>query len=620
MSVTITSVTLIGGNPPTQVRIQGAYTDCEKVDVWISCVQGQIGAYHPSLSAADPSNFIFDINLPSTCQCEDTIYVTMDCHQGLGRPSSAAGTTKLTFDCDCCPKVTLQQPITPSYTGGIPVVSFQLVTPGTWIPSGCTPPVQITGYKWTVKNGSIQYVLITSPTITSASTDTGNWTDASGAAVTVPLSLLAGAWTVNVKPTFSSGSLSSNCEIEDDGPFSVSPSVSIPKCCPYDHSAPNGVKVTIVFSGAIPSATATFTATIFWPKRCKVVTPSNYSWEVTDPAGNTFVRDTTTNITYSNNSGADWVLNHAQIGPLPLDVGGQYVVGCTVDFPPNTSASSCRTWGTGSSQLTGPPPIVTADCCPSVGVGVSFSAATASSGPTASFSTTTTWPSGCQNIVPTSFAWIVTDETTNTTFSKTTTTPTTDQTAFSPPLTLTPAHSYAVQVTPSYPGLTLPAGCNPVGKSPSATVTGGTTPSSGSGSTTPSSGLSGCAILLIISIVLLLIGGIVVAIGICINVVWVWIFGAAIGVVGAILFGFWVWLCASTTPCSLMRTMECILNWIVKVGVIIAIITAIIGYFGGGLPCSIGIIAVWSGWAFLDNILQTVMFKVKCPPIDCTQP
>jgi hypothetical protein len=69
-----------------------------------------------------------------------------------------------------------------------------------------------------------------------------------------------------------------------------------------------------------------------------------------------------------------------------------------------------------------------------------------------------------------------------------------------------------------------------------------------------------------------------------------------------------------------MWTMECILDWIVKTGWIVALIVAIIGFLGGSLPCSIAAIGVWGGWAVIDSLLRTVMFRAGCPPIDCTKP
>jgi hypothetical protein len=196
---------------------------------------------------------------------------------------------------------------------------------------------------------------------------------------------------------------------------------------------------------------------------------------------------------------------------------------------------------------------------------------------------------------------------------KTTTTSSTDQTGFSPALTLTAGDNYDVSVTPAFPGVTLPQGCTPTGMSsfqaPGSIVT---TPPPGS-----SSGFSICALLLVLSIVLLLLGGIVFVIGWCIAVIWVWIVGAAIGVVGLVLFLIWAFLCAKQTPCTLMWTMECILDWIVRTAWIIAVIALI---FGGSLPCALAAVSAWGGWALLDNVLRTVMFRAGCPPIDCTMP
>ena len=117
-------------------------------------------------------------------------------------------------------------------------------------------------------------------------------------------------------------------------------------------------------------------------------------------------------------------------------------------------------------------------------------------------------------------------------FTKTTATASTDQTGFTPKLTLTPGDSYDVSVTPAYPGVMLPAGCSTTG------MTTVTVP------TPPGGGFNVCAFLLVLAIILLLLGGVILVIGICINVVWVWIVGAAIGVIGLVIFIIWAFLCA----------------------------------------------------------------------------
>ncbi len=602
MAVTITAVTLVGGTPPTQVRITGSYSNCEKLDIWVSCNQTNPGRQASFYSGASP--FTIDINLPKSCGCGDTIWVWVDCHQGLGAPSSAAANHSLAFDCDCCPLVSIAAP-TVNYPGGVPTASFALAMPVSWVPAGCTPPVNITGYLWTVTQGTAEYRLTTATA--QASTDTGNWTiGTSGTAATVPLPLAAGSWDVKVRPVFSAGVLSSACDTSDSTTFMVGGTP--PQCCPFDaKSAPHGVSVTVVVTGTPPNAKATFTAAVHWPKKCTAVTPSQYVWEVTDPSGNKYSRETPANITYSNDAGANWKLNGVPVGALPLNSGGTYVVVCTVVFPANTTATGCPTFGSAPFPVAGMPPPPPPSCCPTVNLNATIT------GTTANFSVTSAWPAGCTNIAPTSFAWTVTDKSTNTTFVKTTTTATTDQTGFSPALTLTPGDNYDVSVTPTFPGVTLPQGCNSTGMS-TFQAPGGTTPPPPPGS---SSGFSICALLLVLSIVLLLLGGIVFVIGWCIAVIWVWIVGAAIAFVGLVLFLVWAFLCAKQTPCTLMWTMECILDWIVRTAWIIAVIAFI---FGGSLPCGLAAISAWGGWAVLDNVLRTVMFRAGCPPIDCTKP
>jgi hypothetical protein len=607
MAVTITAVSLVGGSPPTQVHITGTYSNCEKIDIWVSCNQGNPGR-QLLYSAASP--FAIDVDLPKTCACGDTIWVWADCPQGSGLPSVAAANTSLTFDCDpCCPQVSIDTPVV-SNVGGVATYNFELTTPVTWSPAGCSPPVTMGGYWWTVKQGVAVYQLHT--TAANASTGAGNWTigtTPTSPSAVVPLSLASGSWDVKVRLDLSMGSLDGSCDSSDSTSFTVSGTPPPPKqCCPSDpKSAPYGASVTVAVSGSIPNVNATFTAAVHWPKKCPVVTPANYLWAVTDPSGKQFSRKTTANITYSNDPGADWTLNGVQIGALPFNNGGGYTVVCTVVFPPNTTASGCSTFGSAPFTVAGMQPPPTPTCCPTVNLSAVIT------GTTGSFSTTTAWPAGCANVVPTSFAWTVTDKSTNTTFVKTTTTSATDQTGFTPPLTLTPSDNYDVSVTPAYPGVTLPQGCSPTGMSSFQAPGSTTTPPPPSGS---SSGFSICALLLVLSIVLLLLGGIVFVIGWCIAVIWVWIVGAAIAVVGLVLFIIWAFLCAKQTPCTLMWTMECILDWIVKT----AWIVALIAFIFGGLPCGLASFSAWGGWAILDSVLRTVMFRAGCPPIDCTKP
>ena len=120
-----------------------------------------------------------------------------------------------------------------------------------------------------------------------------------------------------------------------------------------------------------------------------------------------------------------------------------------------------------------------------------------------------------------------------------------------------------------------------------------------------------CGILLVIAIILLLLGAVIVIIGVCIAVPWVWIVGAIVGALGLILFIIWAIVCAALTPCPLMRTMHCILFWIVST---VAPVIVIIAAITGGLPCAIAAAAAWGGWGTLYAWLGFIMRRVMCPP------
>jgi hypothetical protein len=123
---------------------------------------------------------------------------------------------------------------------------------------------------------------------------------------------------------------------------------------------------------------------------------------------------------------------------------------------------------------------------------------------------------------------------------------------------------------------------------------------------------TGCTILLIIALLLLLVlGPIAVVVGVCISVPWVWIVGAALGVIGLVLFIIWAIVCARFTPCSLMRTLHCIM--FVMVGSVFPIILLLAAIFGG-LPCGLAAAAAWGGWGAVYAWMGFIMRGVGCPP------
>ncbi|MDQ0372529.1 PKD domain-containing protein [Cellulomonas humilata] len=120
-----------------------------------------------------------------------------------------------------------------------------------------------------------------------------------------------------------------------------------------------------------------------------------------------------------------------------------------------------------------------------------------------------------------------------------------------------------------------------------------------------------CAILLVISLILLIIGTIVTVVGVCISVPWVIVVGAIIAAVGLILFIIWALLCAASTPCSLMRTLHCILFWLVAV---VVPVVAILMLIFAGLPCAIATVVGGVAWGSIFAWMGFIMRSVRCIP------
>jgi len=124
-------------------------------------------------------------------------------------------------------------------------------------------------------------------------------------------------------------------------------------------------------------------------------------------------------------------------------------------------------------------------------------------------------------------------------------------------------------------------------------------------------GFNPCAALLIVAVALLTIGAVLVILGVCLGVPWLWIAGIVVGALGLLLFGIWAAVCARTTACSVMRVVHCILFWIVSV---IAPIILLLAAIFGGLPCAIATAAAWGGWGTLYAWLGFIMRRVGCGP------
>lgn len=130
----------------------------------------------------------------------------------------------------------------------------------------------------------------------------------------------------------------------------------------------------------------------------------------------------------------------------------------------------------------------------------------------------------------------------------------------------------------------------------------------------------GCGGLLVTAITLILLGGLLVILGICL--------GPFIGPVapvleaaggisaglGLLLFILWIAICAAFTSCGLMQTIYCLLDWLVAV--VIPIATILLFIFGG-LPCGLATAITGVAWGSIFAWYTFVMGKVHCPTKAC---
>jgi hypothetical protein len=121
---------------------------------------------------------------------------------------------------------------------------------------------------------------------------------------------------------------------------------------------------------------------------------------------------------------------------------------------------------------------------------------------------------------------------------------------------------------------------------------------------------SACAGLLIAAIVVLAVGTVVLVIGVCSSVFWLEIIGGVLAVAGLILLAIWALVCASVTPCALIRQIHCVIAEVVKWGWLIAVFAT----WTKGLDCGFAAAAAWGGWGSIYAWLGTIMRAAGCTP------
>lgn len=632
---------------PSQMRVQGILLGCSGDQVRAQAFDGSTGAAVTSVSpptGIDPITGAFLVILPftSNMQCDQKVSVKVWCNTQPGCFIQHDGK----LDCGACPRAQ----VSASYGSCIGAPAKQQITLNATI---SIPAGQMLDFYWDYGDGSVGPQFTVNNTGGSAAnqypiTDPG-----------APHEYAPGSYTARLKVV----------------PPSECPEISLQitaqcaDCCPTVTLAP-----PVVSGCAASSTVASFTATLSWPSSCTPTQPAAYVWTLNGSTGQ-FQKITSTNTTDTSTGWTKLGVTPTQVGPVDLSQPGSYSITVSVQitgiplncYPIGTAAFSVFTCTCPSlTGLTANPASGTTPLAVSFQAGVTnpgaivpdaqgnlyhwdfgdgTTADTATPNTThtytnaGTFATTVTVnvPSGCPATAK-STSVTVTQPPACPSLTGLTASPSSGaaplavnfQASVTNPGAIVPdaqgnlyhwnfgdgttAHTPTPNTSHTYAGVgsfaatvtvNVPTGCPATAASTSLTAAGPTTPPPTGG------GFNLCAALLILAVALLLIGALVVIVGVCINVPWVWIAGAIIGALGLLLFIAWIIFCAATTPCSIMRTVHCVLFWIIAV---VAPIIVVIAAIFGGLPCALAAAGSWGGWGTLYAWLGFVMRSVRCPP------
>ncbi|KIT18103.1 hypothetical protein [Jannaschia aquimarina] len=126
----------------------------------------------------------------------------------------------------------------------------------------------------------------------------------------------------------------------------------------------------------------------------------------------------------------------------------------------------------------------------------------------------------------------------------------------------------------------------------------------------------GCDGLLIAAITALIIGGILIVVGVCTGNGIVTGLGIASAVVGLVLLALWVIFCRTSTSCSVLASLRCLLNWLVILALFVSVLMAIFG----SLPCAATAALTGVSWGSLSVLLTDVMVSAGCKIGTCLLP
>ena len=354
IAVHITSVTGIGGgNPPTQLLVEGTASSCEAVSVVANCTKGlekPIDISATPVNAAGQNVWSVALKVDPNCPCGTVITVSADC--ALGAPGGDSKTFTL---CDECPTVTVDVVVgdceqTGPLAGTRPVTYTVTFNP----PLGSNTAYVNISYGGTDAATGLSSASVSgtggSSVVKTAHLSPSPLGYASTASVTV-LSPQNAALCVPPLPIFSFTTRAAG----------VPPRVDVDPCLPCPSS------VQVVVGQPVPPLIAPHVqleATVVWPNATPPPpppVPATYTWTVTLPNG-----------TQAHHTGPDATLNTltgwtgqgaTASGAVDLSVGGPYAVGVTAQYPlaaglptdPTTGIPSCNLTGSTTFLIPNPP-------------------------------------------------------------------------------------------------------------------------------------------------------------------------------------------------------------------------------------------------------------------------
>ncbi|HOF20676.1 MAG TPA: hypothetical protein PLO24_05445, partial [Bacteroidales bacterium] len=515
MAISNLTVTGAGGNPPSQILVEGEVTGCEIVQVVSSCTANPVQINIPT---GGTHNWSAILSNDKGCECGEIIKVVAWC--GLGQPGSSAVTLDMQLTCGNCPSVNVTADPPGPCVNGKRSVTFHAT-------AGNVPSAGV-AMQWKFPNSNMPFGPAFTVTNNGALADqTVEYPVGASGPVT---------YTATLDVILPSGCM------PVDVPVTIDPCKGEPPLC-----CPDVTLLQPAISGCAPgSAKADFTATLTWPEDdCTKTVPSSYLWTLNGSNNKKYRRSTSQPNTDTSTPWTD--VSTGNPSAVQFVAGGSYSI-AVVAIIPGIDLLSCMPTDTRS--------FIIPACCPQL-----TGPLNASQKP----DDPCTWIFSAQvsnpNNAAVSFEWSFHDGT-----SATTSLPQVLHT-YAPgsapggvtALTLKspgcPDQSLNVTITHSCiqcpPGQHRDASGKCVPDTPPDCPPGQHRDANGNCvPDRPSDGgsFNFCAGLLVAAVSLFSIGALGIISGLCLSIPWLWIAGTVLGGIGIALFVLWVIFCSRFTP------------------------------------------------------------------------